>query len=31
MILTKKKQKYQLYDQIKLIRMNILQVKKYPD
>ena len=29
MILTKKQHKYQLYDQVKLINMNILNVKKY--
>ena len=29
MILTEKQQKYQLYHQVKLISMNILQVKKY--
>ena len=28
-ILTEKQQKYQHYHQIKLINMNILQVKKY--
>ena len=29
MILTEKQQKYQLYHQVKLLDMNILQVKKY--
>ena len=29
MILKEKKQKYQQYNQVKLINMNILQVKKY--
>ena len=29
MILTEKQLKYQLYHQVKLINMNILQVKKY--
>ena len=29
MILTEKQQKYQLYHQVKLVNMNILQVKKY--
>ena len=29
MILTEKQQKYQHYHQVKLINMNILQVKKY--
>ena len=29
MILTEKQQKYQHYHQIKLINMNIVQVKKY--
>ena len=29
MILKEKLQKYQLYHQVKLISMNILQVKKY--
>ena len=29
MILTEKQQTYQLYHQVKLINMNILQVKKY--
>ena len=29
MILTEKQQKYQPYYQVKLINMNILQVKKY--
>ena len=29
MILTEKHQKYQRYCQVKLINMNILQVKKY--
>ena len=29
MILTKKQQKYQHYRQVKLINMNIVQVKKY--
>ena len=29
MILTKKLKKYQHYHQVKLINMNILQVKKY--
>ena len=29
MILTEKRQKYQFYNQVKLINMNILQVKEY--
>ena len=29
MILTEKRQKYQLHNQVKLINMNILQVKKH--
>ena len=29
MISAKKQQKHQLYDQVKLINMNILRVKKY--
>ena len=29
MILTEKQQKYQLYDQVKLININILQMKKF--
>ena len=29
MILTEKQQKYQYYHQIKLIKMNILQMKKF--
>ena len=28
-ILTEKQQKYQYYDQVKLINMNFLQAKKY--